>query len=141
MSEVLVCCWLNSSGRSRPSDKGGGGSHPDPEITWEVAGGEPRSPGPSTGYATRIDISRYFVYSNKFNVLLVMISGGGRGGRGGGRGGFRGGGRGGGGGFRGGGRGGGGGFRGGGRGGGGGSRGGFRGGGGGFRGIIKFVIK
>ena len=23
------------SGRSRPSDKGGGGSHPDPEITWE----------------------------------------------------------------------------------------------------------
>ena len=72
-------------------------------------------------------------------MFLVMISGGGRGGRDGGRGGFRGGGRGGGGGFRGGGRGGGGGFRGGGRGGGGGFRGGFRGGGGGFRGI-KCVI-
>ena len=39
MSEVLVCCWLNSSGRSRPSDKGGGGSHPDPEITWWEGGG------------------------------------------------------------------------------------------------------
>ena len=50
MSEVLVCCWLNSSGRSRPSDKGGGGSHPDPGI-W--GGGAPKnffkhkgSPGP-----------------------------------------------------------------------------------------------
>ena len=27
------------SGRSRPSDKGGGGSHPDPEITWRGGGG------------------------------------------------------------------------------------------------------
>ena len=27
------------SGRSRPSDKGGGGSHPDPEITWQGGGG------------------------------------------------------------------------------------------------------
>ena len=113
------------SGTFRPSDKGGGGSLK-----------HKRGPGP-LGSATRINISRYFGYSNKFIVLLVMISGGGRGGRGGGRGGFRGGGRGGGGGFRGGGRGGGGGFRGGGRGGGGGSRGGFRGGGGGFRGIIN----
>ena len=53
MSEVLVCCWLNSSGRSRPSDKGGGGSHPDPEITWRGAGAVSKkilknegSPGP-----------------------------------------------------------------------------------------------
>ena len=116
MSEVLVC-FLKNKGGPRP----------------------PRAPlldlPPELTLANILDmLSSYMCY-------LVMISGGGRGGRGGGRGGFRGGGRGGGGGFRGGGRGGGGGFRGGGRGGGGGSRGGFRGGGGGFRGIIKFVIK
>ena len=52
MSEVLVCCWLNSSGRSRPSVKGGGGSHPDPEITWRGGGwGGGAQGGPGAGGA------------------------------------------------------------------------------------------
>ena len=36
---------VTSSGRSRPSDKGGGGSHPDPEIR----GGQSSRPGDKGG--------------------------------------------------------------------------------------------
>ena len=37
MSEVLVCCWLNSVADPglQIRGEGAGGSHPDPEITWE----------------------------------------------------------------------------------------------------------
>ena len=80
--------WTKFSGRSRPSDKGGGGrGHPDPEIRggpvskkifsglgasfWSKNKGGPFPPGPSPGFATGILKTLVSLYIYHFALITA----------------------------------------------------------------------